>query len=409
MPTEMQPQLIVQYETEAEFYAEYASNIANGGIFVATEEHFEVRQFVLAVVQLPFCHRSLELEAEVVHVVPPELAMAGAKAGVALQFRLSARQIRAAFEPLSSQAPSSETASDNGRRRSPRSRARVHAAVESSEGTIQGRTRNLSSSGVLLTVRGRPIGIGEVVQLTINHPQTGEKMKVKGEVRRHLEAADGRVAAMGIAFDPDAEQAPLLDAFIREIGRAEHSGRLGGISGPIAELGIENLLQMFGTSAPRGTVTLTRGAEEGYVAFENGMLRVARLGPLSGDDALLELMSWREGEFDFQARIDECEPEGECIPLSGAILDAICRRDEIESAPSPVDPTAQPRPAPSTTFTVRQSQADKERAQLGKTEEAVLDLAMVGMSISQMIGVIPEPEADVLHAIDGLRERGLIS
>jgi len=299
---------------------------------------------------------------------------------------------------------------------------------------------------------------------------------------------------------------------------AEHSRRLGGINGPIAELGIENLLQMFGTSSPQGTLTVTRGAEEGMIVFEGGDLRGARLGELPCVDALKVMLSWREGGFEFHARVDESDFEGDPVPLSAAILEALCEIDENardgvppasadefsidlegdldldldeddivvedmaaqlgvddtdgidvamemtgDGMDSDVDLDSQmrkPAPAkkaggksaakpksassakastrakakpkakkkaakrkskakskteraavqiePATTFAVDAAAADGVRGELGKTEEAVLDLALVGMSVQRMLGVIPEPEPEVYAALDSLVERGLI-
>jgi hypothetical protein len=53
--------------------------------------------------------------------------------------------------------------------------------------------------------------------------------------------------------------------------------------------------------------------------------------------------------------------------------------------------------------------ADAQRADLDKIEQAVLDLALVGMGVSRMVEVIPEPELEVYRALDGLIERGILS
>ena len=43
------------------------------------------------------------------------------------------------------------------------------------------------------------------------------------------------------------------------------------------------------------------------------------------------------------------------------------------------------------------------------SEQAVLDLALVGMSVARMVEVIPEPEIDVYRALDALQERGILT
>ena len=82
MPTEPR-QLRIEYATEEAFREEYASNIANGGIFVSTKTPFCVRDPVRVEITLGFCGESIALDGEVVHCVPLELAETGATPGVA--------------------------------------------------------------------------------------------------------------------------------------------------------------------------------------------------------------------------------------------------------------------------------------------------------------------------------------
>ena len=92
--------LRVEFETEEDFRREYASNIANGGIFVASQESFEVRGLVRVQLVLGYCDRVFEFDAEVVHWVPAEMAGAGATPGVALQFQADTAGLRAELEAL---------------------------------------------------------------------------------------------------------------------------------------------------------------------------------------------------------------------------------------------------------------------------------------------------------------------
>jgi hypothetical protein len=49
------------------------------------------------------------------------------------------------------------------------------------------------------------------------------------------------------------------------------------------------------------------------------------------------------------------------------------------------------------------------RSEIGKIEQAVLDLALVGMPVGRMVDVIPEPELEVYRALDALMERGILA
>ena len=312
---------------------------------------------------------------------------------------------------------------------------------------------------MLVSTVGEPIPVGAPISMFISHPQSGEQMEVAGTVVRHLATDDGEVTAMGVEFHTAEARQTEVANFINDVRAAEHSRRLGGITGPIAELGIENLLQMFGASSTQGTLTVNRGAEEGFILFEGGMLLAARLGRESGMDALERMLSWREGSFEFHARLEEIERDIDPVSLSAAILDVLCHLDEdgrpetsdhgdlsslVDSDPlldldidedlgvdlddddeeedddDDWDPQADSKPdydtagtrvriQPGTVFAVDAEVVAALRGELGQTEEAVLDLAEVGMTVARMLEVIPEAEVDVYSALDTLLGRRLIA
>jgi len=81
-------------------------------------------------------------------------------------------------------------------RHSPSVATHVPARVAGADGEIAGHTRNLSRSGVLVSVPGQGVPVGEKVQLTLSHPTTGESMDLEGVVVRQVES-DGRSDAHG--------------------------------------------------------------------------------------------------------------------------------------------------------------------------------------------------------------------
>ena len=157
-------------------------------------------------------------------------------------------------------------------------------------------------------------------------------------------------------------------------GLRSHSNTATG--GPISEVGIENLLQMFGTCAPEGTLTLMRGDEDG-------------------------LLSWRDGTFEFHARADADAFQGDPFPLSAAVLDALCLLDESQRSGVPPIPLG-------SSLQIDLDKVNAARGELSQAEEAVVDLASVGMSVSQVIDVIPRPDEEIRQQIAGLLARGLI-
>src|SRR4030095_835921 len=156
-----------------------------------------------------------------------------------------------------------------------------------------------------------------------------------------------------------------------------------GIAGAIEELGMGNLLQMFGQFSRGGTLTASSGAEEGVVAFEAGRLRYCRLGSLVGIKALARLSSWKAGHFEFHAEVDALAEEGAPVPLEAALLEAARQLDEMRRlGPGSLEPSARLR--------LDTEALAAQREPLTKTEEAVVDLAAAGLSIRRLLDVIPE-------------------
>ncbi|MBW2401384.1 MAG: PilZ domain-containing protein, partial [Deltaproteobacteria bacterium] len=257
------------FATAEIFRREHTEDLASGGVFVETTETFLLREAVVIELVLQFCNQKVALEGEVVHVVPPEMAGAGGRPGIAVQFRGAPSEVSRKLEPLIAacgKMPQPQP-KDSGRRMAPRVAARVPVRVDGKEVGSEGTTRNLSQTGVLVAVAGDGLERGQRVHVTMEHPTTGEAMEVQGTVVRQIETA-GDVAALGIEFDsPDANR-PDVARFVEQVQSIEHTRRLGGITGPIEELGPLSLLQMFGGTATEGTLVLTNGDDEGVIGFE---------------------------------------------------------------------------------------------------------------------------------------------
>ena len=310
----MPRKLRVEYRTEDSFRREYAQNIAKGGLFIPTKHELEVREPVEVELVLAFRDETVVLPGETVHCIPPEMAETGAQPGVAIQFLMSGEELRsklAAFAPVASTLD--ERIQGTGRRVAPRSRARVPVRLRIGGKTLEGHSRNLSGSGLLVALAGPAPAIGKSVEMQIDHPSNNETLAMPGKVARHVEAAGTTCVGIQLVV-PEAREQEVLE-FIEGIRAIEHSRRLGGINGPIADLGIRNVLTMFGNTAPVGMLALTRGSEEGYITIENGELR-AQLGSLCGREALDRMLDWTDGSFEFEALVDDGLVDGERIPVS---------------------------------------------------------------------------------------------
>lgn len=391
--------LEVEYLDAKSFGQDYRANLSNGGVFVATGERFEPREIVWVRLRLDWCDRRIDLEGEVVHIVPPELIEVGGRPGVAVQFLESPAGVRDRLAPLCDDPGTSLSPAPGDSRRAPRKRVRVAARLDSDGGSLWGRTRNLSRSGVLIGLQGGSLPLGERVRVAMRHPTTDDELEIAGVVVRSVQSG-GRVSALAVHFDLDGVDRERVERFVEEVQGAEHTRQLGGITGPIAELGPESIVQMFATSAPKGTLILRKGQEEGAICFEGGALRLARLGAVSGMKALVRMLSWREGSFEFHTAVEE-EGGGEDLPIEAAVFDAVRQIDEGGR----LDPASFPLQG---RLVAMPGAADASAGELTKVEAALLDLARVGFTVQRALEVIPEPDPEIFRALQALVDLGAL-
>jgi hypothetical protein len=136
------------------------------------------------------------------------------------------------------------------------------------------------------------------------------------------------------------------------------------------------------------------------IGFEEGMLCFTRLGAASGLKALVRLMSWTEGHFEFHASLDSVEKREPPVPVEAALFDAVRILDEgerIDRSRLPAD--ARPRIA----------QAETGGNDLSKVEATVFELVRAGFTVQRMLEVIPEPDPEIYRALVSLSESGAIS
>jgi hypothetical protein len=252
---------------------------------------------------------------------------------------------------------------------------------------------------VAIGVEDGVVSLGESVRVTMQHPPTGEELSVAGTVVREVKNEE-RVEAVAIHFDPDEVERASVDRFIDTVLSIEHTRRLGGISGPIAELGPQSIVQMLANTAPQGTILLRSGEEEGIICFEGRLIRKVRLGSVSGMEALVRMLSWRDGTFEFHTTVEETGGEAP-FPLEAALLDAMRQIDEgqrVDASGFPLQARIVATPAKDGAFT----------GGLSKVEEALLDLASAGFTVQRALEVIPEPDPDIFRALRELIDGGMI-
>jgi len=70
-----------------------------------------------------------------------------------------------------------------------------------------------------------------------------------------------------------------------------------GVSGTLQEMGISDILQILNLGMKTARVILQRNNESGEIYLENGNITHAKLGDLTGKEALFEVIGWDWGDF----------------------------------------------------------------------------------------------------------------
>lgn len=405
----------IRFESPESLRSEFDKNIANRGIFIATDQTFAIRQAIKVEVVLCYVDASqvaLTLPGEVVHCIPVELVSSGAVPGIAVQFDASAGSLRASFEPLLDVPTARMVEADKegpARRASKRGSVRVPVRImPAMSPPFEATSRDLSATGILLTMKESSLPVGEIVRTCLWHPSGESSVEIDGQVVREVRNKSGQIAAVAVAFDRQQVAEPRIREVIDALRQAGHRSRLGGISGSIIDLGLANMLEMFSQSVPQGTLVVERDAEQGWIAFANGQLLAAELGALAGHDALVAMLGWEEGRFQFEASADPklIESAPRC-PFAAAILKAVCAVDERAHVEAGKDDHEVALDG-ATTFEVDVEQADLSSASLDKTEQAVIELARAGMTLGKLEAIIPESRSTVRLAVEGLVEMGVL-
>ncbi len=96
-----------------------------------------------------------------------------------------------------------------------------------------------------------------------------------------------------------------LAARIRNVIRRDAKWRKGalgtaqaaGVVGDLRNLGVPDIVQTLHLGLKTACVRVTGKGGEGRIWFENGRIRHAELGSLSGELAFYEMLRWQEGPF----------------------------------------------------------------------------------------------------------------
>lgn len=191
----------------------YTEDVSFRGLFVRTDDPYPMRSLVHVSILVPGAERLLDVNAMVVHRVPPSSA-GGRVPGSGLQLYGVDREIRARWDALvaavrSLPVPAASVGAkpEPVRRRFPRFQAELAVQVERPDGPML-LTRDISRGGLLLGT-DLDLPVGASLLLYLPHPNGSSKITVEAVVRRVVRDPD--MSALGVEFvDVDEATAQAL-------------------------------------------------------------------------------------------------------------------------------------------------------------------------------------------------------
>ena len=395
--------LRIEFETREALDREWYGNLVNGGLFIPGRFDLLYGEAVLVLVDLPFAGTAFDLEGRVAQCIPVEFEENGGRSGVAIELRSGPEVLRNRLEDEVGLLFEDDIEADSSRCVARRSVAHVLARVQVPGAMeIEGRTRNLSLAGVLISAGGEVPPVGQNVTVAIARGPIGEQRSILGTVARHDLDENGEVCGIGVQFKIDERTANQTAEYLNRIKASEHARRLGGISGTIDTLGLGDLLMSVGQCIPRGRFTLMKSGQIGTVYVDCGRISSAQMGSAIGIKALVRMLDWEGGNFEFHANLSPDEDAPELgLPIEAALLEAArltdeSRRFQVAALPA----TAGLR--------IEHRQCDADVANLSKVEQKILDLAGTGITVSRLLDAIQEPDGQIEQSILELVDRGVL-
>lgn len=174
------------------------------------------------------------------------------------------------------------------------------------------------------------------------------------------------------------------------------------VKGSLDQLGITDLLQLFGLNGKTGTLSLERGAKRGTVLLENGQIIHARLGRVEGEKALYRLLLWTSGTFRFSPGASGAAGSTRIsAPTDHLIMEGLRLGDETAAQAARL-PSLQARMALA---------IPRERLPQGlrSATREILSKLELYPRVEDLLDHCPYADLQILQVLRVLREKGVIS
>jgi Tfp pilus assembly protein PilZ len=393
--------LSVNYPVRDEFEAVFARELFGGAVFVPTLDRLPAGQRVRVTFDLLFCETRFELEGEVVASLPAPIASAGAAPGVSIQFHEPPAELRERIEraseiqlrdvpPPHSEFPHAEV----------RYAAQAPALLEIHGRRFSAQMADVSYNGMLALLPDVDLGDMTDLRVAIEHPGTGEKIKLDGCIANQARCDDG-MRVLGLQFVYDLDRVDEVARFVDDLRSFHHARTLATVSGSLADTQLEAVLETFAGVSNSGTLRLSRGDEQGKIVYQEGEILYVTMGLLSGAKALDRLFTWGDAQFEFRPEVEPMDGVRGLLPLTPAVLAAVVARDELAQLDlSGFDSNA--------TFAVDSERLAAVASTLDEIGREIAECARMGFPLGAMLDMLACSDARIYKTVSELTEAGVL-
>jgi Tfp pilus assembly protein PilZ len=393
--------LALRLRTPEQLRSLFTRELASAAVFVPAVDALPAGQAVELTLQLDFCGEKLRFDGEVVASLPSPIARTGAAPGVAVRLRETPTELRRRLESASHlELGEREPAASPRPRSDPRYPARTPVTLESRGRRFFGETSDVSYNGMLVLVPGVDLADEPELSLRIEHPRSGEALELRGRVANQARCAHG-VMAVGVQFLYELDRVDAVARFVDELRTFHHARSLATVSGSLADTPLETVLDTFAGAVPAGTLRLTRGAEEGVIAYREREILHASAGLTSGAKALGRMFSWTDAEFAFQPGIEPIDADQPPLPLESALLAAAVERDEIARLELH-------RLGADATFAPDEGRLAAIESSLDPLSRSLIENAATGFPLATLLDIMPESDARIFQSLAALVDAGVL-
>jgi len=170
--------------------------------------------------------------------------------------------------------------------------------------------------------------------------------------------------------------------------------------GTLEEIKLADVLRLFAAGKKDGVLTVSSGERHAQVRFQKGTIASAFAGRFRGDEAVLDLFGWKDGQLTFVPE-DKALPPNVTRDVDSLILEGLRVGETFHKTRTLI-------PSDRVVFQLAPDPGAEARITLGRDEWRVVHVLDGVRDVREVIEVSKRPRAEVLETLVELAEAGFV-